>query len=71
MTPNFVKNFILLIFSTILSIFIIEFFYNLYQISNLKVKNWNHGGNKFDQYIKLRKTEKNLTFCLRFGIIYL
>tara|TARA_B100001109_G_C18847745_1_gene467715 strand:- start:786 stop:1943 length:1158 start_codon:yes stop_codon:yes gene_type:complete len=60
MTPNFVKNFILLIFSTILSIFIIEFFYNLYQISNLKVKNWNHGGNKFDQYIKLRKTEKNL-----------
>ena len=60
MTPNFVKNFILLIFSTIISIFIIEFFYSLYQISNFKVKNWNHGGNKFDHYIKLRKTKKNL-----------
>lgn len=60
MILNFLKNFILFIFSTILSIFIIEFFYTMYQISSFKNKRWNHGGNKYEHYIKLRKTEKNL-----------
>lgn len=59
---NFFKNFTLFIFSIIISIYLIEFAYSLYQVSGFKANKWsNLGRSKFDEYVKLKKTNQKLT----------
>ena len=57
-----IKNLILSIFSIVITIFLIEFTYSLYQVSSFKAnKSSNQGRSKFDEYTTLKKTNKFLT----------
>ena len=59
---NTLKNFTFFIFSIIITIFLIEFAYSLYQVSSFKANNWsNQGRSKFDEYTILKKTNEFLT----------
>ena len=56
---NTLKNFTLFIFSIIITIFLIEFVYSLYQVSSFKAnKSSNQGRSKFDEYTTLKKTNQ-------------
>jgi len=55
---NKLKNFTLFIFSIVITIFLIEFAYSLYQVSSFKVnKSSSQGRSKFDEYKILKKNK--------------
>ena len=61
---NVLKNFTLFIFSIIITIFLIELAYSFYQVSSFKANKWSdQGRSKYDEYIRLKKTNKLLTIA--------
>jgi hypothetical protein len=59
---NISKNLIILLISIILSIYIIEIAYSFYKVSGFKAKKLsNEVKNKFDEFVKLKENNKNLT----------
>ena len=59
---NKLKNFTLFIFSIVITIFLIEFAYSLYQVSSFKVnKSSSQGRSKFDEHKILKKNNKLIT----------
>lgn len=59
---NFSKNFLLILTTIVITIFLIEFLYSLYKVSSFRHNKWsNDGRSVFDEYVKLKKNNENLT----------
>ena len=59
---SFSKNFLLVLATITITIFLIESLYSLYKVSSIRYNKWsNDGRSRYDEYIKLKKTNENIT----------